>query len=472
MQDTKNSDTVYDAIIIGAGIGGLTLGYKLHTLGKKILIIESGPTATGVIRTEMKDGFLLEFGPTTALTKPAFLELIKSLNMESRLSYPRDIAKYRYLARKGNKWKLHAAPTGPLSAMFSPILSTKAKLRALLEPFIPPTLDADQDVYTFVTRRFGKEVAEQVVAALLSGIWAADISNLSARSGLPTMWEFEQKYGSIFRGGVATAFKKFTKNHPAKNQKSSIVSFKNGMAELPQALCEALPAESIKTNCAVRRIEHFKDSVTVHILPEPASPDISPLITTLSARYVIITSPSWVSANLIAPLYPALAQEIRNISYSPLGIMHIKAKTSSVQHKLDGFGFLCPPKNHDVLLGTIFNSSLFEERAPNGWHLLTCYLGGSCNPAGANPHLPHVRERALKELSSLIGTHSELEIISSHYWDRAIPSYKVGHHYIENKMEYLKTSHPRIRFLSNWHRGIGVPDRIQEADRIAKSIIW
>lgn len=461
---------MYDAIIIGAGIGGLTLGYQLHRLGKNIIIIEPSDHATGVIRSEMHDGFLLEFGPTTALTKPAFRDLITSLNLESRLAYPRDIAKHRYLAKKNNKWKLYAAPTGPVSAFFSPILSPQAKLRALIEPFIPPTLETDQDVHTFVTRRFGKEVAEHVVAALLSGIWAADISNLSARSGLPTLWEFEQTYGSIFRGGLAKVFKKLTKKESSTSQKTSLISFKNGMVELPQALCNALPPEAIKLNCAVRRIEHLKDSVNVHISPESTMSDINPLYTTLSARYVILTSPSWISANLIAPIYPALSQEIRNISYSPLGIMHVKA--SSVQHSLDGFGFLCPPKNHDVLLGTIFNSSLFEGRAPDGFHLLTCYLGGSCNPAGANPHLPHVRERALKELSSLIGTRSDLQILSSHYWDRAIPSYKVGHHHIENKMEYLKNSHPQIRFLSNWHRGIGVPDRIHEADRVAKSLIW
>ena len=60
--------TDYDVIIVGAGIAGLTAAKILKAANKKILLIESSDGVGGRVRTDHKDGFLLDRGFQVMLT--------------------------------------------------------------------------------------------------------------------------------------------------------------------------------------------------------------------------------------------------------------------------------------------------------------------------------------------------------------------------------------------------------------------
>jgi oxygen-dependent protoporphyrinogen oxidase len=431
-----------------------------------------------VIETKLENGFLKEFGPTTALAKPEFLDLVEELGMEDRISRPSKSAKNRFLARKrkNNRWKLYPAPTNPLSAAAWPVISAAAKARVFREPLIPCTLEADQDVYTFMSRRFGKQVTERVIAPMLSGIWAADIKKLSTRSSLPALWKLEQEHGSLTRGGFSKLRKKlFGSNESSKpRRKRGLVTFHDGMTELPLKLASLLPDDAIMLHSAVHELHSYPDYVKLLVrCAAGANPEatISLESQVIQAKRLVIASPAWMAAEIIRGLSPDLADKLEQIPYAPLGILHVAIKKADCSHPLNGFGFLCPPKDNDVLLGAIFNSSLFDNRAPAGYHMLTCYCGGAVNPTGANTHLPHVRDRALEELGRLIGLSKTPEILSAYHWDRAIPNYPVNHYLLENEVDYFREEQPNIYFLANWLRGIGVPDRIREATLLADKLL-
>ena len=63
--------------IIGGGITGLSAAHTLQKLGTPYLLVEAAPFLGGVIRTETRDGFLLEGGPDSILAqKPEGIALV------------------------------------------------------------------------------------------------------------------------------------------------------------------------------------------------------------------------------------------------------------------------------------------------------------------------------------------------------------------------------------------------------------
>jgi oxygen-dependent protoporphyrinogen oxidase len=74
----------------------------------------------------------------------------------------------------------------------------------LTEPFrragpLPDTTE-DESIRSFISRRFSPLVADRLVSAVVSGIYAGDIGELSARACFGRLWHAERRYGSIIRG--------------------------------------------------------------------------------------------------------------------------------------------------------------------------------------------------------------------------------------------------------------------------------
>ena len=58
----------------------------------------------------------------------------------------------------------------------------------------------DESIGSFISRRFGSGPADNLASAIIHGIYAGDIYNLSARTILPAQWETETKIGSVLQG--------------------------------------------------------------------------------------------------------------------------------------------------------------------------------------------------------------------------------------------------------------------------------
>ena len=72
---------------------------------------------------------------------------------------------------------------------------------AMKEYFVPKRPDdlSDESVASFFTRRFGRQLPDNLVSAVFHGVYAGDIDQLSIRSILPSLWRYEQWAGSVTR---------------------------------------------------------------------------------------------------------------------------------------------------------------------------------------------------------------------------------------------------------------------------------
>ena len=115
-------------------------------------------------------------------------------------------AKNRYLYTPP---KLTLLPSS-LSSAFKSILTTPLIRRVLpsllLEPFRPrsPLHDqgGDESVDAFFSRRFGPTLADEMISAMIHGIYAGDTRRLSVRAVFPQLWEAEREWGSVVLAGL------------------------------------------------------------------------------------------------------------------------------------------------------------------------------------------------------------------------------------------------------------------------------
>ena len=447
--------------ILGGGISGLALTYQLHKRGVDVVLLEASDRLGGVIRSERKDGFLIEHGPNSTLGKGAFTDLLTELQLEPHLLPPADRAKHRFLvSKRGGSFELLPLPHSLGEAISTPILPFSSKLRVLMEPFAVICGGEDESVESFISRRLGDGVAQNIVAPMLGGIWAADISRLSCRSALPALWQMEQGSGSLSLSGL----RRYTSKHSAHNKiRPKITTFTDGLSQLVDRLTAAIPPERIALKTKVESVTFTGQGVRI-VCGSPAG------ALEFEAAKCIAELPAAAAASLLESHDSGLAERIRAIPYAPVGVLHLACDATDVAHPLNGFGCLIPPKYGLATLGVIFSSTLFPGRAPDGQRLLTCFSGGAKQPALANVDDSAVREQVIAELTQLLGFKKPPRVLNATTWARAIPNYPLKHHRTQALVDAFNAEHPDFQVYGNWLRGISLGDRIEHAAVIAQTI--
>ena len=202
MSSFASTDTMPKTIIIGAGISGLALAFRLQQAAPllDITILEQRDRPGGTTWTERPDGFQVETGANGFLdSKPSTLALCRDLGLADRLVPASEGAgKNRYLFLGDH---LHPLPGSLGSFLRSDLLSWRGKLSFLAERFRRGRRNGpDESVAAFARRRAGPEVADLFADALVTGIYAGDPALLSVRAAFPRLTALEEEHGSVLKG--------------------------------------------------------------------------------------------------------------------------------------------------------------------------------------------------------------------------------------------------------------------------------
>ena len=457
-------------IIVGGGISGLSTAWLLRSraqaAGKELAItlLEKEPRPGGKIWSIREEGYTCEWGPNGFLdSKPQTLDLCRAIGVEGHLHRSNDNARKRFIFSGG---ELHRLPEGAPTFLKSRLISWPGKLRLALEPtpFIKPApAGVDETLADFGRRRLGKEALDKLIAPMVSGIFAGDPETMSLVSCFPRIAELEREYGGLIRAMIMLAKKKKKDVAAGKVVSSAagpggvLTSFREGIQYLSDALSSSL-GDIVRPGSQVVSVSRGAGPSYLVRCQDGSEHE---------ADLVIAASPAFAVADMLEGLDPAVSGVLRQIPYASMTVVCFGYERDRIAHPLDGFGYLIPKKEGCSTLGTLWDSSMFENRAPAGKVLLRSMMGGACFPEYVKLGDDEVVARVRRDLQATMGITAEPSFVRVFRHEQAIPQYTVGHGKRLQALEGLLKGHPGLILTGNSYRGIGLNDCVAAAQRAA-----
>lgn len=442
------------AAIVGGGITGLATGAWLeHDHGiDDYVILEASSRAGGKIRSDLDAGFTLEWGPQGFLDNaPDTLELTSIQGLDDVLVRADDGAADRFILREG---RLRRVATSPPAFMFSDILPLGGRLRLLGEPFAPPHPGHDETVFEFARRRIGRQAAEVLVDAMVTGVFAGDSRKLSLAATFPRMAAMESEHGSLTRALFAKmreARRAGSRSAGPAGPGGTLTTFPGGMIRLTDRL-----AESAGDRLLLKRpLQTLERRGPMHSLNTEQG--------VIEAETVLLALPSGRTARLMTELAPDAVQPLAETPTAPIAVVMLGYRDKNAfSRPVSGFGFLVPHGEDDALLGTLYCHDIFPGQAPDGSLFLRAMVGGARAPdvVGENDDILTARVRA--SLAKVLGADPEPDRVWIVRWEQGISQYTVGH---LDRVAAAESAARKadIELAGSPYRGVSVNDCIKQA---------
>jgi len=456
------------AIVVGGGISGLAAAYLLREKAKTagveigITLLEKEQRLGGKIWSIKEEGYLCEWGPNGFLdNKPQTLDLCKALQVEDRLMRSNDNARKRFIFSGGI---LNRLPENGPSFLKSSLISWPGKLRLAMEPFIPQYRGSeDETLAAFGRRRLGEEALNKLIAPMVSGIFAGDPETMSLKSCFPRIAELEAEYGGLIKAMIRLAKKKKADIAAGKAVASAagpggvLTSFRDGIQTLTDILADELGMTVIRSGEGTVRVVKG-ESVPWRVVTERGE---------YPADAVILATPAYASADFLDGVDAAISGVLRQIPYATMTVACFGYEQERISYDLNGFGYLIPKQEKLSTLGTLWDSSMFENRAPAGRVLLRSMMGGACFPEYIKLSDAEVEQRVRYDLEKTMGITAAPSFIRIFRHDKAIPQYTAGHGKRLEALAELVGRQPGLVLTGNSYRGIGLNDCVAAAHRAA-----
>jgi oxygen-dependent protoporphyrinogen oxidase len=455
-------------IIVGAGISGLALAYRLHQISPAldITILEQRSRPGGTMWTERHNGFQVEVGPNGFLDNtPSTIALCRDVGLsEGLLAASETSGRNRYLL-VGDR--LHRLPHNLVTFLQSELLSWRGKLSIFAERFrFRRRVDTDESIASFARRRVGREAADLLADAFVTGIYAGDAKLLSVRSAFPRLKAFEAEYGSVLKGMGRVARQRRAEARARGEiapRVSRMWSFAEGLRLLIESLAHQMPIPPL-LGVNVRRLQS-------------SGTDGSALWTVCgeghdcwSAEAVILTCPAVQQASLLGDFDSGLANEISGIAYNRVAVVALGYRTEDIPTALDGFGFIVPQQTRRDILGVQWCSSIFPERAPPGHVLLRAMCGGWNRPEIVDWDDARLMVAVRAELRQAMRIEATPVFQHIVRWERAIPQYHVGHLERVIRIRRLAARYSGLFLGGNAYEGVAVNDCTEQAEKLALAV--
>jgi oxygen-dependent protoporphyrinogen oxidase len=459
--DRLDAVDLVDVVIIGGGIAGLSAAFELHKRGRSFVILERAPRTGGVILSEQVGEFVVDGGPDSILTqKPEGIALCKELGIADRL-VPTKPPRLAYIQREGRLYPLPANSVLGIPTAFGPFLRTRlftwaGKMRMGAEMFIAPAKDdRDESIGSFMRRRFGDEAVTYLAEPLLAGIHAGDVDRLSIRALFPRFVDTERAHGSLLR-----AFRRQRPAHPPSAD-GAFRSFPGGLSELVEALTATLPRSSIRLGAAATRVTRESvDQVGVETLEGVA----------YRGRAVILTSPAYITADLVRDIDADLSRLCNEIPYASSGTVALAFPRSAVSHPLNGSGYVVPRVERNGIMAASWLSSKWPHRAPDGQVLIRAFVGGARDPDAISKRDDELIAVAMAALRPVLGIGGSPSFTRVYRFERKSAQHEVGHLDRMAAIDKRLLSNPGLFITGSGFRGVGIPDCVADARATARKV--
>lgn len=437
--------------IIGAGIGGLTTAFYLHKARPEweLHIFDAETIPGGTMRTDTLEGFHFEAGGNGFLTnKPDSLQLVEDSGAQDLLLPSSDLARKRYIYTD----RLHRLPESPGPFLRSGLISMMAKLRMAGEIFIPPRREeGEETLQEFGYRRVGKAFTDVFLDAMTAGIYATTPDRVSVNAAFPLVVRLEREHGGLFRGMIARRKKQ-------AGPGGILMSFKQGVGSFIAHLQNSVPAQW-----------HLGQPVTAVIQDGTQYRVQAGTDETAGFDHVVVSTQAHAAASMLKGMDADLSAGLAAIEYSPVAVVGLGWR--SLEHALDGFGLLTTTSARLPILGVLWDSSIFPDRAPPGCKSVRVMLGGQRSPELVDQAPEGLIATALEGVRTTMGVTQTPDVTFVQRWDHGIPSYQLGHiRAVDALFEQLKR-YPGLHLGGNAYRGIAMNDCVRNGRELAEHLI-
>ncbi|TQS39354.1 hypothetical protein Golomagni_00122 [Golovinomyces magnicellulatus] len=480
--------------ILGSGISGLATAYYLTRKipDIKVDLYESTNRIGGWLQSESVDigsgRILLESGPRTlrygTASSYTTAEMVQDLGIENELlTSPKDsiAAKNRFIYYPDHLVRM-PVPGESLWGNINLLLSEpvfKGLFPAFLEFLRPPRSEnlTDESVASFFSRRLGgNDLVNNIHSAIIHGIYAGDISYLSARSLFPGLWYMEKHFGSLLKGVFICAKNKIQLISPSdisihrevypkingtlncRLKNAGVFSFTGGLEVLSRALevkLRASPNVAFKMNQRVKSLQLVDNGIEIQTSDSDYSTKYCHVVSTLLPHQTSSLTSHLPSLAMI----PTVTVMVVNLYYDSDKILPVH-----------GFGYLIPRSisfklNPECALGVVFDSDTIQGQDTVPGTKLTVMMGGHWwNEFTSFPDEEEGSIMAKAVLKRHLGIESDPVLVKVNLQRDCIPQYSVGHlEFLNCARKELSNFKGRLSVTGCGYRGVGVNDCIAAA---------
>ena len=461
-------------VIVGGGVSGLATAYLLARDGGpdlEVVLVEAADRLGGKILTQDVAGHPVDMGPDALLVRlPAMRSLLEDLGLTASIVAPGASGAFiwsRARLRPLPPSTLFGIPQKLLPLLRSGLLSPLGVLRAALDLVLPPTRTGDDpSVGELVRPRFGAEVFERLVDPMLGGVHAGRADELSAQSSVPEIAALARRSRSIYLGSRSMR-RGSTASGPA------LVTLDGGLTRLVDTLASRLDGCDVRLGAKVtglRRADGGRDTAA----SDGAGPD-GYVVTLaggeeLAADAVVLATPAFVTADLLARVAPDASVAAREVPYADVASLTLVYPRRAVTHPLDGTGFLVPPEEGLLLVGCSWLPAKWPNLADPSDVLIRAMVGRHGDDRFATMDDDALVAQVHRELALTMGMSAPPTSASVQRWPRAMPQYTVGHRRRLERIDHALTDAPGIHVTGAAFGGVGIASCVARAQRTAATL--
>ena len=445
-------------VVIGAGISGLVTALKLYERHIDVVVVDAAERAGGKILTTEIEGVRVDAGPDAFLVRqPYMADLCKHLNLYDDLVSPQPGAAklftrgaLRPLPRK----QYLGVPLDIDEAEASGILSAEGAARARQDLELPDNAPVgDETAGALIRRRLGDEVMDQLVGPLLGGINAGNADAISLHAGVPQL-----AAAAGFDASLLRSIPQYLQSLDRDPEAPIFLGHPNGTGQIIDALTTRL------TN----RL-HLSTPVQA-VRPSDTGWHVDAGTTTFEPDAVVLATPAFASARLVADHSPIAAESLSSIDYASIVFTSFAFPTDDMP-AYEGSGFLVPHNEGTLMTACSWSSSKWAHLGGLPRTFLRVSAGRHGDDRASEMDDDELIATLLQELewiAKVTATPTEVRVTR---WPRAFPQYRPGHlDKVAGIEHHLAADMPGVFVTGAAYRGLGLPACVHQATVCAHNV--